>query len=72
MRIFPKFMSDTKTTYLVSLEINAKQKQTNKKTYTEIHSIETTDQRLKKILKEARGNKIQFICRNHESKRGDE
>ena len=29
MRIFPKFMSDTKTTNLVSLEINAKQ--TNKK-----------------------------------------
>lgn len=28
MRIFPKFMSDTKTTNLVSLEINAKQ--TNK------------------------------------------
>ena len=47
MRIFPEFMSDTKTTNLVSLEINAKQKPKKKKTYTEVHSIESTDQRLK-------------------------
>ena len=31
MRIFPEFMSDTKTTNLVSLEINAKQKPKKKK-----------------------------------------
>lgn len=68
MRMFPEFMSDTKTTNLVSLEINAKQKQKPTLRYT-VLKVQIKD---KRILKEARGNKIQFILRNHESKRGDE
>lgn len=64
-------MSDTKTTNLVSLEINAKQNKQTKKNPTLRYTVLKLQIKDKKILKEARGNKIQFILRNHESKRRD-